>query len=545
MSTKEELQAWVNGINAYQKEDFTAAIEYFREIGDYSRILFNMAMIYSRLDDHDGAIQIYTRALRADPYLAVAYFQRAYSYFILDDYNSAYDDFSQALDLLLDNDAIDYTQMGLKYQLYRCEILFNRAMSLQQLNADSQANEDLSEARRTIRTPEQRSVIERSGGRNAAADSLTLFTVPFDGLFHVREDKLKNLTKKNFLKEAKVVAARDDDDFIGFTGAAIMAGVSGQTLGRNGTVARPAKDDSDVRKPGRSNTVGSDGKDSDRAPMTRSKSESRINTERDEGGRDRAPPLPNKIDSMPRRPGGDTMRRGGDGGGDTMRRGGDGGGDTMRRGGDGGGDTMRRGGDGGGGGENSTSRRAGGGEGVRPGERVQDGSNSMARRVKARQSSLPSRNGGGGNANGFGRNNGGGGPPTLAPAPTARGSGGRGNYDTMRSNDGSMGGGTIGRVGTNANKLKIKIHTKQTDAVIVYVEKPLTSLDVLTTRVMDKLKLKNPPLLQFKDEDMADGGGGENAGLVTIVDDDDLEMVVSGATGTLALWVKEREDEYY
>ncbi|KAI8799246.1 hypothetical protein BJ742DRAFT_158384 [Cladochytrium replicatum] len=516
MSTKEELQAWVNGINAYQKEDFTAAIEYFREIGDYSRILFNMAMIYSRLDDHDGAIQIYTRALRADPYLAVAYFQRAYSYFILDDYNSAYDDFSQALDLLLDNDAIDYTQMGLKYQLYRCEILFNRAMSLQQLNADSQANQDLSEARRTIRTPEQRSVIERSGGRNAAADSLTLFTVPFDGLFHVREDKLKNLTKKNFLKEAKVVAARDDDDFIGFTGAAIMAGVSGQTLGRNGTVARPAKDDSDVRKPGRSNTVGNDGRDSDRAPMTRSKSESRINNGRDDGGRDRVPPLPNKNDSMPRRPGGDTMRRGGDGGG----------------------------------GENNTLRRAGGGEGVRPGERIQDGNNSMARRVQARQSSLPGRNGGGGgggggNANGFGRNNGSGGPPTLAPAPAARGSGGRGNYDTMRSDDGSMSGGTIGRAGTNANKLKIKIHTKQTDAVIVYVEKPLTSLDVLTTRVMDKLKLKNPPLLQFKDEDMADGGGGENAGLVTIVDDDDLEMVVSGVTGTLALWVKERGDDFY
>ncbi|KAJ3089856.1 hypothetical protein HK102_005313 [Quaeritorhiza haematococci] len=236
MTTKDELIAWADGIDAYQQGDFYNALELFKQVGDYSRISFNIGMIYSRLEDHGTGVLMFTRATRQDPYLAVAYFQRAYSHFMLDEYTLAEEDYSLALELLLENDAIDYTQVGLKYRLYRCEVLFNRAMCRHQLGDTNGAVQDITDARKVIRTEEQRSVIERAA--RMGAEQLTLFTVPDDALYQVAEAKLKNLNRKQHLKEAKVVVSRDaEDDFTGFSGAQILER------------ANSRKDDSDVLRP--------------------------------------------------------------------------------------------------------------------------------------------------------------------------------------------------------------------------------------------------------------------------------------------------------
>ncbi|KAJ1564477.1 hypothetical protein HK096_007791, partial [Nowakowskiella sp. JEL0078] len=224
MASKDELLAWVDGLDAYKKGDFKRSLEFFNEVAEYSKIQFNMGMIFIRLKKFDRALEMFSNSLQIDMYFALAYFQR---------------DYSQALELLLDNDNIDYEILGLKHKLYRCEVHFNRGVTLQQINED--AYDDLESARKNSRTPEQRSIIERIARDDG---DITLFTVPITGLFQVREEKLKNLEKKNFMKEAKIVMAVDnDDDYIGFSGAQILTGNGGTLMrkaSQNGTLSRRA-----------------------------------------------------------------------------------------------------------------------------------------------------------------------------------------------------------------------------------------------------------------------------------------------------------------
>ncbi|KAJ3021678.1 hypothetical protein HKX48_008057 [Thoreauomyces humboldtii] len=236
MASKEEILAWADGVDAYRNQDWNQAIEIFQQVGDYSRIHFNSAMIYSQIDDFNAAITCYTNALGADPFLAVAYFQRAYCAFMQEEYQEAETDYASALMLLRENDFIDYTQLGLKYRLYRCEIHFNRAMCAHSIGDRAACTQDLTSAQRVTRTDEQRAIVDRAA--RAGVDVITLFTVPLDGVFEAGESKVRNAAGRTYLKDAKVVSG-SEGGWAGFEGARIL---DPDAVGsREGTVMRPRR----------------------------------------------------------------------------------------------------------------------------------------------------------------------------------------------------------------------------------------------------------------------------------------------------------------
>lgn len=63
-----------------------------------------------------------------DRYLAIAYFQQGVSNFLLGDFEEALANFNDTLLYLRGNTSIDYEQLGLKFRLYSCEVLFNRGL---------------------------------------------------------------------------------------------------------------------------------------------------------------------------------------------------------------------------------------------------------------------------------------------------------------------------------------------------------------------------------------------------------------------------------
>lgn len=73
-------------------------------------------------------MEAYQRAVRLDVYFAVAYFQQGVSNFLLGDFEEALANFNDALLYLRGNTLIDYDQLGLKFRLYSCEVLFNRGL---------------------------------------------------------------------------------------------------------------------------------------------------------------------------------------------------------------------------------------------------------------------------------------------------------------------------------------------------------------------------------------------------------------------------------
>ncbi|CAG8550770.1 4741_t:CDS:2 [Racocetra fulgida] len=115
----------------------------------------------------------------------------------------AYDeqDFDLALDTfeyLRGNMLIDYEQLGLKFRLYSCEVLFNRGLCYLYLGQTDQGLGDFSFAVKEKQT-EEHDVIDEA--------------IEVQG-------KLKNVKTKDYLGKAKLVAAVDPEDaFTGFTGA--------------------------------------------------------------------------------------------------------------------------------------------------------------------------------------------------------------------------------------------------------------------------------------------------------------------------------------
>ncbi|RKO82980.1 hypothetical protein BDK51DRAFT_14713, partial [Blyttiomyces helicus] len=220
MSTKEQLRLWDDGLQAYRVGDLDAALEMFQSVGDYSRINFNIAMIFCQTGDHASAVEMLTQSLSKDPFLAVAYFQRGYSEFMLGDYEMAEEDFTQAIELLRENDSIDYTQLSLSFELRRSEVLHNRAMCAHQLGDMQAATDDMNAAMTTAANDHK---MRLGTSMRSGITSLSLFAVPGSTLFEVAKSKIANLEKKSFLKDAKVLLSTDGEEkFSGFSGAAIL-----------------------------------------------------------------------------------------------------------------------------------------------------------------------------------------------------------------------------------------------------------------------------------------------------------------------------------
>eukprot|EP00842_Homolaphlyctis_polyrhiza_P000857 jgi/Hompol1/1772/HPOL_001940-RA len=212
MSTKDELLQWVDGVAAYHSADYETALACFEPIASMSKVAFNIGMIYSTLGDHLSADTMYSAALAADPYLAVGFLQKAYAFFFLEDYSRA---------LLLENDVIDYTQLGLKYKVYRCEVYFNRAVCYQMLGDADRSMQDVVAAQRSTRTQDQVTIIGKAA--RSGLREVLLFTVPHDAIFEVPEAKQKNIDRRQFVKDAKVVVSTEaEQSFSGFSGALLV-----------------------------------------------------------------------------------------------------------------------------------------------------------------------------------------------------------------------------------------------------------------------------------------------------------------------------------
>lgn len=116
-------------------------------------------MIHATLGEHERAVRsglptlslllylrtlqvdCYQKAVQLDQYLAVAYFQQGVSNFLMGDFEEALANFNDTLLYLRGNNNIDYDQLGLKFKLHSCEVLFNRGLCyiyLQQKQAGMQ-----------------------------------------------------------------------------------------------------------------------------------------------------------------------------------------------------------------------------------------------------------------------------------------------------------------------------------------------------------------------------------------------------------------------
>ncbi|GLI78694.1 hypothetical protein PoHVEF18_007015 [Penicillium ochrochloron] len=206
MSLKQEIETWVQALDAYDNQEFEEALRHFDQIADTSKILFNCGVIYATLGEHDKAVECYQRAVGLDRYLAIAYFQQGVSNFLLGDFEEALANFNDTLLYLRGNTSIDYEQLGLKFRLYSCEVLFNRGLCYVYLQQMVPGLQDLSYAAKEKVTSDH-DVIDDAIRENA--DGYTVFSIPVGVLYRPNAAKVKNLKSKDYLGKARLVAASD------------------------------------------------------------------------------------------------------------------------------------------------------------------------------------------------------------------------------------------------------------------------------------------------------------------------------------------------
>lgn len=179
MSLKAELEIWAAALKAYDEEDFEMALQKFAAIGDSSKILTNMGLIYATLGEHEAAVEQFIAATQLDQYLAVAYFQCGVSNFLLTRYDLAFKDFEEALLYLRGNQSINYEQLGLKFKLFSAEVLFNKGLSLIYMGRLEEGLMDLEEAKKEKATDEHNVIDDAIADRG---DGYTVFSIVNDSL---------------------------------------------------------------------------------------------------------------------------------------------------------------------------------------------------------------------------------------------------------------------------------------------------------------------------------------------------------------------------
>ncbi|ORZ39586.1 hypothetical protein BCR44DRAFT_1426825, partial [Catenaria anguillulae PL171] len=169
------------------------------------------------LGQHEDAAVSFGNSIQCDNYLSVAYFQQGVSLYILQDFEQALTAFDNSFLYFRGTNAIDYTQLGLDYKLFSCEVLYNRALTLFQLGDENAALQDLGQASKAKQIPEHEIINEAIQYRG---DGCQLFQVPANLLYKPPKQKLANAAKIDYLGRSKVVAATDpSDNFTEFKGA--------------------------------------------------------------------------------------------------------------------------------------------------------------------------------------------------------------------------------------------------------------------------------------------------------------------------------------
>ncbi|KAI8925372.1 hypothetical protein BC831DRAFT_461327 [Entophlyctis helioformis] len=245
---KEQVLQWSKAIEFFDKEDFVKAFEEFVAFADFGKIHFNVGMCAMRINDLEEAIAAFGRAIACDEYLAVAYMQRGTCLYHQGYIEDALDDFQEAFKKLRNNFYIDYTQLGLDFQVFACHVIFNIALCHIQLGDMDRGMRYLNEALNALPddgkfNPDVADIKEAIKYQDRAPDYTVPYEVPPNAIFRPQDDNVKNAKKVDYLGKSKVVAGADaTDNYTGFSGKRMRDLTLGRAPARAPREDKPSRD---------------------------------------------------------------------------------------------------------------------------------------------------------------------------------------------------------------------------------------------------------------------------------------------------------------
>ncbi|KAH6570832.1 hypothetical protein BASA50_003462 [Batrachochytrium salamandrivorans] len=224
MALKEQLAQWSKALDFWDQQDFASAYEQFVSFADFAKIHYNVGMCAMRINNLEIAVAAFGRAIAADEYLSIAYVQRGICLYHMGDIDGALANFEESFKMLRGNFFIDYTQLGMPFQVYACHAIFNIALCHFQRGDTERGVRYISEALRAVTkesefTPDITDIEEAAKLGERAADMAMPYEVPPTLVFRPQEDNLKNAERVDYLGQSRVVASVNaTDNYTGFSG---------------------------------------------------------------------------------------------------------------------------------------------------------------------------------------------------------------------------------------------------------------------------------------------------------------------------------------
>ncbi|XP_064797486.1 neutrophil cytosol factor 2-like [Oncorhynchus masou masou] len=217
MSFVNTLKQWDEAVACFERGDSAASLGTFLDIQEKnSKIFFNVGCLHLINKNLDAAEKAFDGSIGKDGHLAVAFFQRAFTFYKKERYEESLADFQHAFRELRGNQLIDYKPLGLRYKLYACEVLHNMALAHAQLGQWEKAKETILTAL-NLRTEAKLSHIDRGLECILKQKVFEPVEVPAKVLFKPNKNYVAELEKKDYLGKAKVVSSIVfQDDFSGF-----------------------------------------------------------------------------------------------------------------------------------------------------------------------------------------------------------------------------------------------------------------------------------------------------------------------------------------
>uniref|UniRef100_A0A8C7F1R6 Neutrophil cytosolic factor 2 n=1 Tax=Oncorhynchus kisutch TaxID=8019 RepID=A0A8C7F1R6_ONCKI len=217
MSFVNTLKQWDEAVACFERGDSAASLGTFLDIQEKnSKIFFNVGCLHLINKNLDAAEKAFDGSIGKDGHLAVAFFQRALTFYKKERYEESLADFQHAFRMLRGNQLIDYKPLGLRYKLYASEVLHNMALAHAQLGQWEKAKETILTAL-NLRTEAKLSHIDRGLECILKQKVFEPVEVPAKVLFKPNKNYVAELEKKDYLGKAKVVSSIVfQDDFSGF-----------------------------------------------------------------------------------------------------------------------------------------------------------------------------------------------------------------------------------------------------------------------------------------------------------------------------------------
>ncbi|CAH2311327.1 neutrophil cytosol factor 2 [Pelobates cultripes] len=218
MALVEIMRLWSEGVVAAEKGDWNEALKCFTSISDpRAKICFNIGCCHLVLENLQLAEEAFTLTIERDNHLAVGYFQRGLVFFKSGKYMSALQDWVRTFTEMRGNQLIDYKILGMTFQLYSCEILYNIALAHAKLGEWAKSEENLLLALSQKSEPRHSTKIDKALQNILKQKDFPLAQMPKGKMFQPNEKLIEQLDKRDFLGKALVVASVvDKDSFSGF-----------------------------------------------------------------------------------------------------------------------------------------------------------------------------------------------------------------------------------------------------------------------------------------------------------------------------------------